>query len=505
MVHTCYLARTHIQSMRIYINEKKLPLSAIVEQEAPDLAITGNFYGPGWVPVCPLKADGRVLEYDPEYAYPALCWDEGPDVGVEIVPKGGMSPQRNYIANCAGIYAGQDQPMFYGSDVGGRRGRTGWGLRDGELALLAFPDGSDGMTPLETRAYAKAQGWSDFILGDGGQKVNFYDREAGVLLEGKDPSQNLILIWRKKEEETSMDGITQRMMTRNPCYTSGRTIAPKGIMVHSTATPGVMAEALAKVWDTPTASAAVHAIVDDKVTLQTLPWTARGGHAGGQAGTANGTHIAFEICEPQACRLLPEEWVPAKRGSTGWAVERLQRELTARGYDPKGIDGSFGPGCDAALRACQKDLGLAADGSCGPATLAALAQREGSFLAYDPGEVREYFEAAWDRAVALAAYLCRTFSLEPMTHILDHREGHALGIASNHADVGHWFPRHGKSMDDFRAAVKEALTGERVSELDAAVDKLSAAGLIDSPDYWKGGTYSADNVKELLIKWAANI
>ena len=53
--------------------------------------------------------------------------------------------------------------------------------------------------------------------------------------------------------------------------------------------------------------------------------------------------------------------------------------------------------------------------------------------------------------------------------------------------------------------MKEALTGERVSELDAAVDKLSAAGLIDSPDYWKGGTYSADNVKELLIKWAANI
>ena len=110
MVHTCYLARTHIQSMRIYINEKKLPLSAIVEQEAPDLAITGNFYGPSWVPVCPLKADGQVLECDPEYAYPALCWDKGPDVGVEIVPKGGMSPQRNYIANCAGIYAGQDQP-----------------------------------------------------------------------------------------------------------------------------------------------------------------------------------------------------------------------------------------------------------------------------------------------------------------------------------------------------------------------------------------------------------
>ena len=29
-----------------------------------------------------------------------------------------------------------------------------------------------------------------------------------------------------------------------------------------------------------------------------------------------------------------------------------------------------------------------------------------------------------------------------------------MGIASNHADVGHWWPKHGKSMDDFRADVK---------------------------------------------------
>lgn len=505
MIYTRTVTRTAIRAMKLYINKDRLPLSAIVEREGPDLAITGNFYGPDWKPVCPLKADGQVVEYDPDYAYPALCWDQGSDMTVDMVPRGGLSPWRSYIANCAGIYHGQDQPMIYGADVGGRRGRAGWGLKDGALALAAFPDGTDGMTPLELRAWAKAQGWTDFILGDGGRKVNYYDREAGTLIEGRDPSQNLILIWLKKEEETPMDGITQRMMTKNPCYTSGRTITPKGIMVHSTAAPGVMAQALAQSWDTPTAQAAAHAIVDDTVTLQTLPWTARGGHAGSQAGTANGTHIAFEICEPQECRLLPEEWEPLKRGDTGWAVERLQKELTARGYDPKGIDGSFGPGCDSALRACQADLGLEVDGSCGPATLAALAEREGSFLAYAPEKVREYFEAAWSRAVALTAYLCEAYGLDPMTDVLDHSEGHALGIASNHADVGHWFPRHGRSMDDFRAAVKIALEGEDVSELDTAVDKLAGAGLIDSPDYWKGGEYSADNVKALLIKWAASI
>ena len=42
-------------------------------------------------------------------------------------------------------------------------------------------------------------------------------------------------------------------------------------------------------------------------------------------------------------------------------------------------------------------------------------------------------------------------------NIVSHSEGHRLGIASNHADVMHWFPRHGESMDSFRADVRKAL------------------------------------------------
>ena len=38
-----------------------------------------------------------------------------------------------------------------------------------------------------------------------------------------------------------------------------------------------------------------------------------------------------------------------------------------------------------------------------------------------------------------------------------------------------------------------------------AVDKLYQAGFINSPDYWKGGAYSAENVKALLIKWADSL
>ena len=39
----------------------------------------------------------------------------------------------------------------------------------------------------------------------------------------------------------------------------------------------------------------------------------------------------------------------------------------------------------------------------------------------------------------------------------DDSEGHKLGIASNHGDVLHWFPKHGKSMDTFRDEVKALL------------------------------------------------
>lgn len=147
-----------------------------------------------------------------------------------------------------------------------------------------------------------------------------------------------------------------------------------------------------------------------------------------------------------------------------------------------------------------------ADGSCGPATLAALSKRSGSYLAYNPQDTKAYFDAVWGRAVALCAMLCRKYGLDPVADILCHCEGHQQGIASNHADVMHWFPRHGKSMDGFRAEVKAAVTGKPATDpLGAAVDKLAGAGLIDSPAYWLGGDYSTENVQQLIVKWAATI
>ena len=195
------------------------------------------------------------------------------------------------------------------------------------------------------------------------------------------------------------------ILTANDCYKAGRTITPKGVMVHSTGAnnPAVAryvqpvdtqadAAGLYTVlgtnrnkndWNNPGLDVCVHAFVgklaDGGVgSVQTLPWNHRGWHAGTgtSGGSANNTHIAFEICE----------------------------------------DGL----ADAA-----------------------------------------YFGKVYQEAVELTAMLCKQYNLNPLADgvVICHSEGYQRGVASNHADVMHWFPKHGKNMDTFRQDVSKTMGG----------------------------------------------
>jgi N-acetylmuramoyl-L-alanine amidase len=74
----------------------------------------------------------------------------------------------------------------------------------------------------------------------------------------------------------------------------------------------------------------------------------------------------------------------------------------------------------------------------------------------------KYFAAVYKEAVELFAYLCKRFGLTEKD-VITHSEGHKEGIASNHSDVMHWFPKHGKSMDTFRADIRKQLLGKAVA------------------------------------------
>lgn len=199
------------------------------------------------------------------------------------------------------------------------------------------------------------------------------------------------------------------LLTQNNCYMAGKTIVPKGIMVHSTGAnnpnlrryvgpdDGLLGTASSNNWNTAMPGGkevCVHAFIgklaDGSIaTYQTLPWNYQGWHAG---GSANDNYIGLEICED---------------GLT---------------------DTSF-------------------------------------------------FSAVYKEATDLCAYLCKLYGLTEQ-NIICHSEGYKNGIASNHADVMHWFPKHGKSMDTFRAAVKSKLTGTENT-------KLSDKMLDNAPAEWE--------------------
>ena len=94
--------------------------------------------------------------------------------------------------------------------------------------------------------------------------------------------------------------LIQSILTKNPCYTCGRTITPKGLMLHSVGCPQPSAAVFVKNWNSPSYDrACVHAFIDGNTgdVHQTLPWNRRGWHCG---AAANNTHIGVEMCEP-AC------------------------------------------------------------------------------------------------------------------------------------------------------------------------------------------------------------
>ena len=92
--------------------------------------------------------------------------------------------------------------------------------------------------------------------------------------------------------------IVQNILTKNPCYTAGKKITVKGLMLHSVGCPQPNALTFCKNWNSSSFSrACVHAFIDanNGTIYQTLPWNHRGWHGG---GSSNNTHIGVEMCEP---------------------------------------------------------------------------------------------------------------------------------------------------------------------------------------------------------------
>lgn len=89
-----------------------------------------------------------------------------------------------------------------------------------------------------------------------------------------------------------------------------------------------------------------------------------------------------------------------------------------------------------------------------------------SFTCSDLNKAKAQVEGTYNTAVELFAYLCKEYGLDPMTDIISHKEGCKKGVASNHGDPEHLWSqlKTGYTMDTFRKAVKEAMSGKTEEE-----------------------------------------
>ena len=96
--------------------------------------------------------------------------------------------------------------------------------------------------------------------------------------------------------------LVKKIMTKNPCYTCGRTITVRGLTLHSVGCSQPTANVFISGWNSPKhTTSCVHAFIDGLtgVVYQTLPWSRRGWHVGrGSKGSYNDSHIGVEMCEP---------------------------------------------------------------------------------------------------------------------------------------------------------------------------------------------------------------
>lgn len=80
---------------------------------------------------------------------------------------------------------------------------------------------------------------------------------------------------------------------------------------------------------------------------------------------------------------------------------------------------------------------------------------------------KTYFNKVYKEACELTAYLCTLYKLNPKGYttlngvkvpvILCHADSYNLGLGSGHADVMHWFKKHGKTMNDVRNDVAKLM------------------------------------------------
>lgn len=100
----------------------------------------------------------------------------------------------------------------------------------------------------------------------------------------------------------------------------------------------------------------------------------------------------------------------------------------------------------------------------------------GTMVGYDVAKNQGYFERMWKLLVAWNVFVAVKLGYGADA-INDHAESYQAGMGSNHADMGQWLPKHGKSMNHLRYEVRAILSQEEDTMTEERVRQIVAEEL----------------------------
>lgn len=471
-----------ISRLEIVVTNCKIGLEQTRAKTGADYLLNGGMWNGDGTPCRGLKVDGKLLSLTPWGDIAGYGWNTPADIRL----KAKWDDVDNYIATAPLILDGKPLDKIpYDSAQGGRRPRSAMGIVGNSLLLFCS---SDAMTPEDVRDELADRGCSSAMMLDGGgsSQCDF----DGQTIRAERKVHNWIAVWRKKEaaeppesEETSM----------------GRYRVTPSIGVNVRSTPRV--ETGNKVGALPQGTVVEVLEVRD-----------------GWGRTAQGwvSMAHMDAVEAQDLPVLDngitvqEHYIPEDAANRpGGSAAKKWITIHETGNAAKGADAAaHGNYLDS--DAGETDMVSWHYTVDDHAVVQHLPDREPAYHAGDGPQgtgnresigIEICVNAGGDfaRAKANAAALVRWLMAEhgiPIERVVQHNHwsGKDCPYTIRHTD-GAW--------EAFLALCQ----GQEapVSELEAAVDKLAAAGLINSPDYWKAGDYSVENVHHLLIKWAGSI
>lgn len=221
------------------------------------------------------------------------------------------------------------------------------------------------------------------------------------------------------------------ILTQNDCYRTKRTIKPRGVMVHSTGA------------DNPGLKRYVQPLAGDAGYAALMAWLGvnKNGNHWNRPGVGACVHgFIGRLADGSVATAQTLPWV-----HRGW-------------HAGTGTSGKSANDTHISFEICEDGLA-------------------------DP----VYFREIYQEAVGLTAYLCKAYGLDPLEDgvVICHSEGYRRGVASGHSDVEHWFPRHGKGMDDFRADVAAELAPGPGPEPGGDDEMVYYKTLADVPEYYR--------------------